>query len=428
MIKPRNNLFLNTIGSLFVSLMYLFSLNKFLIISTTLFFFLIIVSNNIKEEKNFIILQLLLFCLPFSYIAIIGDSFFSLFIIFQTFFVLINLFQSNNSSKIKVKSLIVLIFIMINIIYFIGLSLSSEILYETIIKTNLFVLTALTALDKINFSEGQNLYLKKLYLISTMVASITVFVQYFFYHYLGIIDLGTQSLFGEYRIGFSGLFFDYSIVSIYISSGALFLVCDYLDSTKRIFDNSIIYFLLSTFLLTASVLTSARSGIAAFLITLGLYLIYKRKMKLIFLGILLGGPIIYFLLNLLTINRANGLVDDSGRFTNFQNAINFIVENPLLGSSNLGYEVLTNNLLPHNFILDILVNNGLFIGFLFIILLFVILKKGYRKKRDWVFLYIVFLSGALFHASFFNTHYLIIPLIVILGKKENNIQIDSKVV
>lgn len=405
------------IGSLLISLFLLFEINAFIVLVASLLYFLIFVFYNYKNKKdfNFTCLELLIYTLPFSFSPLIPQiNFLSLFIVCQIILIIygfVNLKKGNNFS-----TFVLLFLLAVNIIYFLSIWGVDIVHYEVIIKMNIFLLSTYIISTNFKITYDNVNQLERKFILVSLIAGVTIFLQYYFNKYLGIVTLGTQSRMGEFRQGFSGLFYDYSIMSIYMVGTAGLLIFKLFN--KKIVFNKILHIALILLFVYLSALTSARSGLAGLFLSLVIFLLWKRNFKILLFGSIVGIPSLYYVLEYISESRGTTIDNDSGRFNNLANSLDYVYENPFFGSGGLGYHDLTNNMLPHNFILDFLTDFGIILFVFYVFLIFFIIKNGFKYHSELGFLFILYLFGAMFHASFINTHYIVFPIFIILALKK----------
>jgi len=403
-----------------ISILYMFNLNQIVVGGLSILLFLFYF-NRIRKRAtiNEAFTICLILTLPFSFSPLVGSSFFSLFIIIQFLFIcvlLVSNFSSKKNQAIQVLGLGLLLFCLG--VYFFNQSNYPKILVETLIKTLLFLLIIIVALIKLKISKLTVLSMMRFYVFAGSVAGLMVLIQYLSFKLLGINYLGVQNQFGTSRTGFAGLFYDYSISSIYLSSVSLILCFGLL--TKQYFINYKWSIILLFFTIGTSVLTSGRSGIAALFIAIFFLLIYLRNIKVIVISLIAGFPLVKTILYIYSLNRTTNLSNDSGRLDNYLNALNYFYKNFWFGARFLGFSETSKSMLPHNFILDFLVQYGIVFTLLLLLFVIVVWFKGLKKQPILFFLFLLMLVGGNFHASFINTHYIIIPLILIIGTLNNN--------
>lgn len=400
--------------SALISIMYIFNLNSVLISCISLSLFMMLFALNKKHYNNTLksLIDLLIVSLPFSFKPLVGDNFFSLFILIQLLIILTSIFKKRGSSTVIDKLLWGGLLISINILYIFTQINYLSFEFELLIKTNIFILTLYCLSNKSSITSKQLSDYLRLYCLMGLVAAVSVFIQYLFFKYLGITDIGNQAELGQIRKGFSGLFYDYSIMSVYLASNALIILHFFINKVRVV--NKSIDIILFLVFIGASVLTSARSGIAAFILSFIFLLIKERQIKVLVYSLLFGGPLSLGAFYLLTINRGENINYDSGRLENYERAIEFFDKNPLLGSGVIGYNPITQYMLPHNFILDFLVNYGIVITIVLLSALAYYLYQSFKYVPILGYLLLILLLGAMFHASLINTHYIMIPLILFL--------------
>jgi O-antigen ligase len=280
---------------------------------------------------------------------------------------------------------------------------------EIFIKVVIFLIP-LWIFQTLNFTKEQINYLLKLFICSAFVSGLMLIIQYIGFT-LYNHDLG---LYRDYtsRLAYAGLFFDFSIMSVYMSSiGSLFVVNILL---RNVIFNKFIDIIFCLFFIALSVLTSARSGLFAFTSVVFLFLLFNRRFKTAIIMLLVAVPLSTFILNIFSINRQNeNLLSDNGRFANFQEAYNFIIQHPFFGAGCLGYFNTTGNMDIHNFILDFLVEYGIPVTILFFVIFIMLLAKSSKTSITLFYLFLHYLIGGLFHASFINAHYIVIPIFLI---------------
>jgi hypothetical protein len=404
---------------LFLSFIYLFEYTHAEEVSIILFSLFFLIEYLRKSDINFILLKALTVSLPISFYPL-TENYISVFIIIQILLCL-NIFGK------KIRGGIILVLLLIICCLSISSFLFHQSLYHTIeievfIKLMLFLVSLLSVYKSINLSKIQILYLIKLFILTAGVAGIAVLGQiilricgivYVGYQSMQIEKIGQQPMEGV-RIGFCGLFKDCSLISVYLAATGGSLLISFLKK-QYIFGKLTDCFFALFFIIT-SILTTARSGIMAFFLTMIVFFfVEKRRILLVALCWIL--PLFYFTFELLASMRGD-LLSDNGRYDNFMRAINFIVKNPIWGSGILGFVALSRLpgagcIVPHNFILEFLADFGIIISLLLTIVLIMILLNGMKNVQFCFYLLLSFCFGALFHSSFINTHYIMIPLFLI---------------
>jgi O-antigen ligase len=288
---------------------------------------------------------------------------------------------------------------------------------DCFIKTSLFVLTLFVSSKNIKIYVWQIDKLLKLLILTGFIAGLMLAIQCIAFAIYGIADLGKQ-MEGTARIGFAGLFYDFSIMSVYMSSLSGILLVMIVQ--KQICFNRVLDVLLSLLFISASVLTSARSGVASLFMTVVIILICYERRKILIYSILMI-PIFQIIMTIFQYTRkVENLAYDNGRYENFNNALSYFYNHLIWGSGFIGYTETTGHMRPHNFVLDMLVDSGLFITVIFLFLFWKLFKNGIRKYPKMAYLFLFFLIGGMFHSSFLNTHYVMIPAIILSSYIQEN--------
>lgn len=248
------------------------------------------------------------------------------------------------------------------------------------------------------------------YQFSVLFTASGVFLQ-FILHKLAGIQIFRYELFGGGRHAYSFLWEDYSFLSLFLASAVpLFL-------NKKINFSSIFF---SLFLLTTSVITSARTGVVSFIIFAALYVAYEL-MKSIYSGRinkkLLAATIIIFLTPALLILSMQALtgrqvsISSSGRFDGFIIGYNYFIDHFWFGVyfDKLFYsEHLTA--IPHNIFIYMLYMGGL-ISFTLFVIWFLLVCANLRNVNGKIIRsLIVCLIGFQFIPSFFSAYFIAILL------------------
>lgn len=287
------------------------------------------------------------FPLPWLYILIlimvfmiiknkrINKNFFSPFILFLLFGIIIAIIQPNITDALK-QLLTILLFLLT---FLIGENIKRRDNLKKILNISyyLYLVSAL--------SVGSQIIIQKIYIESTDII------------------IGNYAKFGGDRIAYGGLMGDYSFATVYLMSGFFLGILMYISWHKISFFR---FILIEAYLLTAAVSVSSRTGIYAFIITFALFFcfqIQKKKMKLSYIVILIAViiliPIIFSILK--DSRGAEVLFDGSGRGEGYiqglQNFADHIIIGNGLGLENLN--VKTGLTVPHNFFIQYLTQIGL---------------------------------------------------------------------
>lgn len=198
------------------------------------------------------------------------------------------------------------------------------------------------------FYDADVNYLLKLYKIAVLFTAGGVFLQFISHYFLGL-ELFRYQLFGGGRNAYSFIWEDYSFLSLYLIS-AIPLFFD-----KKI---SLKFLIFSSVLFVSSIITSARSGVAALFLFLIIYILYDF-FKSLRSGRARFGSILVFLLILalpyfviLGMEFFTGrevTSSSSGRMDDFVFGYKKFLDNPVFG-------YLFNKELYHNTVSKILHN------------------------------------------------------------------------
>ena len=237
--------------------------------------------------------------------------------------------------------------------------------------------------------------------INTFIATCLVVVaqlaiQFFVHRLLGI-ELGHMIVYNQ-RTAYGALMGDYSFVTLYLACGILLLFLLW-SRYKRI--SFFTFVLLGLALVTGTLITSARTGLAALLITFVLYFLFTEKrfsIKTLILIPFAIGAIIVVLYSMKGLRGEQSLLDSSGRVENYSKAFAIFLEHPLFGVG-LGLTELKNQTgldVPHNFFIQYLCQIGLTGTFLICLPFIVYISKELRTSKciKWVFI-LIFIGSML---------------------------------
>lgn len=239
----------------------------------------------------------------------------------------------------------------------------------------------------------------RVYLYAVMLTAIGVFIQLLLDRFLGIqffrvIQFST-------RTAFSFLWMDFSFLSLYLSSAVPLLFLSFKGKKRFVF---------SGFLLTASLATSARTGVTAFIFIFILYTIFYRKnIKDIVYSLAAFPLILYFIYKIylfLSVRGVENIANDNGRFSNYLVGYNFWLNNMMYGNF-LDPKSYSDNIfmLPHNFFIYFLALGGI-VFILIFIAWFISMLPIFRKSHDMIkFSILIALFGFNFIPSFFSGYF-----------------------
>ena len=377
----------------------------------TLCWISIYMENKKVYNHELVIAKLFILSVPLSFVDMFGNSYgVTILSWFNIFLLVIGLtyigrYLARGKVYFDHLALLSIVLIFVSLIPAIrGRNISGGITqYINIVVS--FILIIIGSSFKYNLNDKEVNILKKDYVLATIITAIGLFIQIFSVHILKM-RIGNYNLFGGYRHAFGFLFADYSFLSLYLVSGAMMLY--FFKERDRYFGNRwIAYFI---FLLLASIFTSARTGIVAFIVSFVIFNLGKiidfikkdfRKGIIIILAIIL---LILFSLLLFSEIRDTAIFSDSGRFKLNQRAFEIFLSSPLcgLGFGNSNYP----GMLPHNLLFQYLAQGGILFTLPLIGFLLTLLWEAYRRDKNLVPTLICLLIGSLFIPNIFDSRFL----------------------
>lgn len=373
----------------------------------------------IETKKNssieYTLSKLLILSIPLSFVSILNGSYgdlplswFNLFILFLTVVIIIKSGMKNNI-KLNYLSIFALLMIIISILPLLVADSFFDGLKQYINIFIVFLAVILGNLVRSKFDSEEKEELLSCYIQGVYIAAIGLIIQFISINFIGI-DVGYYSAFGINRRAYAFLFSDFSFLSLYLSSGATMVFI----KGKKHYKSTSKWLMVTIFILIASMLTSARTGIASFLMVFALYsfgkffiLFYRGSVKsillIIFNGVTLSGS--FFILNRV---RVGDLTGDSGRFNINSIAFDVFKQNPLLGVG-FGVSSYASNIsiIPHNIIYQFLAQGGIVFIFPLVIFLFTVAITAWKKNKVLFWGYFSIVIGALFIPDIFNSRFLL---------------------
>ncbi len=266
-------------------------------------------------------------------------------------------------------------------------------------------------LAKDRLTGHEKMKLRHTFVRGAIIAGIGVFAQFIMFSLLGK-RLGYFKALGSFRNAFGYLFLDFSFLSLYLSAGGM------LAFTLRQYhrENRLKYSIVTILLLVASLITSARTGFAAFIAVFVLYtgFYFLRLMPVMPIRsallvmantvILLGGyrVLLYF--------RPAGFRSDSGRGILNARAFDIFKNSPFTG---IGFGSSTyGGTIPHNLIYQSLAQGGLLFTIPICLFFAIILLSSFKRNKDLFFVLLTVLIGSMFIPNIFNSRFLSAILIL----------------
>ncbi|MDN7226432.1 O-antigen ligase family protein [Planococcus sp. N064] len=381
-----------------------------------------------RKKWNFVqsLSFLLSVYIPTSFVSILGTSYGTLPITWFNITVLI-IFILIIFSKIRLNFFMFGLFL----IFIFGLlSLTQSIdqldALKQLLTIILFIISILIGEFLIKYSVKEyNEKLKEYYLLSVFVFALMVVLQKIMMD-IGIA-VGYYSFLGSNREVYAGLFNDYSFATLYVATGSIILLIDYIDK-KRI---STFFFIFgeAVLLLTMLVINS-RTGLVSLLLTAILFLLYKiikGKLKAIFFLPLFLISIPILVAKTIENRGGQSFVEGSGRIELLFQAFEVFTQAPFLG---VGFGL--NNLylktgmhVPHNLFAQYLVQFGL-IGFsIFFSILIIFFVKYFKYKSDYLWVILTVFIGAMLIPDIVSSRFLSVLIILTIITSTNKIKIEE---
>lgn len=367
---------------------------------------------NARIEKE--LLSLLIYLVPFSYSAIIGENhIFSMYNAILIIFIIYGVYKSIfNNKRYNIKYIILSVatigFLLIKVL------MSNNILSALIESIQMILIIFIVAvgiqLNKYYPLTKEELNDKmKEYIQIVFGTALAVIMQYILDRYLGIA-VGNITYFPGRTI-YDLLFIGYSVLSIYLGTGSI-MIYIYTQGKLEIKDMLGIFMIL-----LAIVVNSSRTGLVVCILMLGILffkkIIKRITIKEIFMGIIALSMSITLIGVLVESRGINSIFDANGRDTAALEGIELFMKSPIIGVGLIpeDYKIM----LPHNFIIQYLMQMGMIGGILVASYIFKSLID--LKDTKLKYLNIFILIGGLFvtdlHANTFYTVILIMAYISI---------------
>lgn len=249
--------------------------------------------------------------------------------------------------------------------------------------------------------------LQDLYIVSALICVILLLIQVLLFVIWGI-NTGKLVIYPN-RIAFGMLFSDFSFLSLFLVSASA--ICFF---QKK-------YQFLSYLLLIGGAITSARTGIFAFFIGLIIFLLSNLNKNFLWKATLYIPALVvaYIILNFI---RQEPLLESYERIESFRQSVILSVQNPILGVG-LGTENFMRAFgfrIPHNIVLQMLLQIGLPGMTIFMLILTHIFILCWRQKKNSpgvFFAYIITLVGSMFIPDIMNSRFLAILIALIQAEK-----------
>ncbi|WP_042470988.1 O-antigen ligase family protein [Bacillus ndiopicus] len=265
---------------------------------------------------------------------------------------------------------------------------------------------------------------KRVYIASVVAVACVVILQ------AGLFRLGFSTgntlLLGGNRFATGYLFSDYSFLSLYLLTPVFFIYFEKMRVVLKI--------PLLLLLAIASFMTTARTGITALGICIILFLfvytlknIIKRTPLIVVFwsGLITIGSVILFLVGKV---RSGDLLSGSGRMEGYTIAISEWLKSPLLG---IGFDMRTykenvGTAMPHNIVIQTLLQGGIVYLFLFVILFLIIYLSIYKVNKHEIWGFILVILGAQFIPDILDSRFFLVIILLLLIKNKENVSQNNR--
>ena len=394
---------------LFGSLMVFYQLMpSILVAGVSAFFFLF---GYVRLERKYgtieSIVVLSVIAIPTSTISIIGTDYSKLPLTWYNLLILISVVFIGMNGKISKKYFTsVFLFIIIEILVNLNVpSLFNAFKQYLIMVLFLFAFFIGQYLKKYGKKEIY-FVLVKYYLIGTFCIAFQVLLQRIFILKTGRI-IGHYAVMGQSRIAYGGIMGDWSFATLYLATGCLFILLDYLNNGNVTF----VKFLGCELILSAAMLmVSARTGIISLTATIILYFAFNIRRfskRYIFMLVICASVIPYLIVKLMSSRGGQALFETSGRAEVYIRALKFW-ENKIFFGYGLGLDNLytaTGLSVPHNFFVQYLVQIGI-VGLVLFLLPFVpFIKDNIRGNGYTKWLFFLVIIGSMFIPDIVSSRY-----------------------
>lgn len=371
-----------------------------------------------REKLIFILMRIFVLSVPLSFVNIFGSqtelstiSWFNIFLVLLLIIMVIKIFKTKRFEMDFTTKLSVLVLI----VAFVPTLFSNNFIdaikqYIYIALTVFFVIFGYNLKDEVSKSQNRTLYYD--YIWGTIIAATGVFLQIICYFLFDSV-IGRFALYGKTRHAFGFIFSDYSFLSLYIVSGAILLFFSKYTKDTKLFCK----YALIALLLISSILTSARTGIVAFIAVFGVYFInvlikmFKKDKKSSIILLLFGIVSLLITYFILSNMRPLDLFNDSGRSKLNALALDKFFKSPLLGvgfgDNNYG------GMLPHNIFYQSLAQGGLIYSVPLFSFFISIIYKAYKSDIGTFVTLACILIGSLFIPNIFDSRFLMVILFLI---------------
>lgn len=344
-----------------------------------------------------------IFLISFSYTNFLGVRVLLFQIMFGMMFLLYTFFRKKRAVVKATPS--IFIFVIFLFVFFVCAVLTSN--YDQLMALVVFMLIFFVTIQ-INYTMLDRVI--KYYLYTVLFIAIGLLSQVVVHKTIGI-ELFRYQLFGGNRNAYSFLWEDYSFLSLFFVSAVPLLFRNKINIKSC---------MAAFFLMTASLATSARTGIAALLLYFFL-LIIQDVIKAIVSGkinkltfVLIVASVVVPLLVFYGLTEITGRVvttSSSGRIDDFVLGWHYFLERPFLGFlfDKEAY-ISTVSIIPHNVFIYMLYMGGGVSLLLFLLWSFFIALEIRKAEKPLLGAIFVCFWGVQFIPSFFSAYFMAILL------------------
>lgn len=363
------------------------------------------------------LLFLFLMLIPFSYFEVLGVRVL-LFQVFIGFSILIVRFLKIKRVVVLFDSSMVLLLFLSCVVLVFGLH--SGYLNEFLAVSVFFILMLIVGqIDGRSLLEDAVLFYK----YAVLFSAVGVFCQFLVHKALGV-ELFRYQLFGGGRNAYSFIWEDYSFLSLFIAS-AIPLFFNGKVGFKFLF--------VTFFLLVASIITSARTGVVAFSLFVALYVACElfrsvlsgrvnKTALFIFVFLAFLPPVMILGMENLTGRKVT--LSSSGRIDDFVIGFEFFKERMWYGF--LFDKELYNqtaSMIPHNLFIYMLYMGGVVAFLVFILWLALVVIRVRFSDRTLLSSLLICFLGFQFIPSFFSAYFLAVLLgMAMLSSRVNRVE------
>lgn len=419
----KKQILLDVIVCLYSSLMVLYQLIPqilTIVISVLFYGYLYLkLSNDYDFISSLSIMSVI--AIPTSTISVLGSSYSSLPLTWYNILIIIAFGEICLVYGLRKKYIIpIILFSMYGFMICISTNIVSDALKQYLMIILFFFSFFIGDYMQENVKSSLNTTLKKYYFLGVFSMALQVILQKIFISYTGTI-VGHYATMGAKRVAYAGLMGDYSFTTLYLATGFMMIFIWYINTNKISF---VVFCIVEILLLYAILVVSSRTGLISLMFTLALYTICNiKKINGKYLVILFMGLAIFpaLLSKLMESRGGQALLDTSGRDSNYIESIE-LWRNKVAFGYGLGLDNLYNSTglnVPHNLVIQYLIQIGLVGTILFCIPLIVFIKDNLlnRNKMNWLFWLV--LIGSMFIPDIVSSRFLYGIVLICMTDKCN---------